>query len=511
MLTYRNLQVLEQILRAEGEFTFRQIANQLELSEKTVRNHLDEVHSFLERFQLSLVITPGTGSSLKGDPASKIDALREIEAAKQTVHVIRSKDRIRLILYRLLRYNQTCYIGDLEEMLFISRSSLYKDLKETEEWLSRFKISIMINRKKGITIIGGEKRSRLALTQLIEESTILGGLAIPAPNPSDFDEYLQSMVDEESFSRRAVVKILKNLEDESSYHFAGDDVQRLIWILLVSIDRIKNGFTVSLSDEATHRLQTSLWVKYLANQLPEIQRVFHIELCATEVYYLAGILLSSKYSQSGQEPADALLHRAQDISEKFAALVFEHCAILDKDEFIHGLTKHISLILQKAQYIWECRNPMKSMIKKEFPNSYRLAESIVPLIESSTSIEVPDDEVAYIAMHIMSGLERSRIPLQTIFIYDKHYSEIKFALASVKNHIHEVQIDHVVQESELTQEILQHVDLIFTSSQPKTSLSKPYFVIPMIPDKPFINAIQQQIRIMFETINDMRIIRKPLE
>ncbi len=33
----------------------------------------------------------------------------------------------------------------------------------------------------------------------------------------------------------------------------------------------------------------------------------------------------------------------------------------------------------------------------------------------------------------------------------------------------------------------------------------------MIPDKPFINAIQQQIRIMFETINDMRIIRKPLE
>ena len=74
MLTPRSIQVLKRILLIDEVFTFKQVALDLDLSEKTVRNQLDEIQEFLMTYRLSLKTVPGTGSHILGNQSDKADA-----------------------------------------------------------------------------------------------------------------------------------------------------------------------------------------------------------------------------------------------------------------------------------------------------------------------------------------------------------------------------------------------------------------------------------------------------
>jgi len=108
MLTPRSIQVLKRILLNEQIFTFRQIADELDLSEKTVRNQLDEIQDFLVQYHLTLKTIPGTGSLILGSANDRADAYAEIVGVHQSNQLIRNKDRLLIILYRLLNSKRTC-------------------------------------------------------------------------------------------------------------------------------------------------------------------------------------------------------------------------------------------------------------------------------------------------------------------------------------------------------------------------------------------------------------------
>ena len=506
MLTPRSIQVLKRILLNEQIFTFRQIADELDLSEKTVRNQLDEIQDFLVRYHLSLKTIPGTGSMIVGSALDRADAYAEILDVHQSNPLIRNKDRLFIILYRLLNSNRPCYVHELEDILFVSRSSLYKDLKEVELWLSKMKIGLIINRKKGISLMSGEKRTRLALVKLLSEIS----LEFMSLYPQDLQQYLQSTILASSSHVQSARLILEKLESESGLIFEPEEIDRLRLNLLITFDRIRQGHTVTLTPEVVSRLQDTLWVKYLADCLSNIKQGFGIELSPNELYYLSGILLSSKSKQIDTLSHDALNLSASTIAQEFTTIVTDIINLPKTSSFTQEIEAHIYAVLQKSQFIWECVNPIKAEIKTQFPNSYRLAQRIIPLFLTHAALEINDDEVAYIAMHIMSALEQARRPLKTLFIFDKTPSEVRYAISMIKNHIAEVKIIKLVQTKEVTPEMIEDTELILSSYPLPKSISKANFTVPLIPDNRYLNQLKGQIALLYEKHNDDRIIGKNL-
>lgn len=504
MLTPRSIQVLKRILINEQIFTFRQIANELDLSEKTIRNQLDEIQDFLIQYHLILKTIPGTGSMITGFANDRADAYAEIVAIHQSNQLIRTKDRLTIILYRLLNSNRSCYVHEFEEILFVSRSSLYKDLKDAENWLSKMKIGLVINRKKGISLITGEKRTRLALVKLLSEID----LEFIALFPSDLQEYLQIMIGHESKQYHLAQAMLEKLENNSGQVFEPEEVDRLRLNLMISFDRIKHGHTVNLTQEVLKRLQNTLWVKYLANCLITIKQGFGIELSPDELYYLSGIFLSSKSKPIDTLSQDSLSLNASIIARDFTKMVTEIINLPKSSSFSEDIEQHIFMVLQKSQFIWECVNPIKDQIREQFPNSYHLATKISPLFLKYANLEINEDESAYIAMHIMSALEQSRKPLRTLFIFDKTPLEVRYAISMIKNHIAEVKVIKSVQTKEITKEMIEDTELILSSYPLPKSINKPNFTVPLIPDNRYLNQLKSQIALLYETLNDNRIIGK---
>jgi transcriptional antiterminator len=147
---------------------------------------------------------------------------------------------------------------------------------------------------------------------------------------------------------------------------------------------------------------------------------------------------------------------------------------------------------------------MKHEVMEYFPQTYQLAARIIPSLQQHVPVAIPDDEIAFIAMHIMAALERSRIPLKALFIYDQTFSEIKYALSLVENHLAEVEIQKTLQVNDLNQTMLEEIDIVF-STFPLQLKDVHCFVFPLIPDVKFITTLKSTLTLLFEQINDQRL------
>ena len=503
MLTPRSIQVLKSILLMEQVFTFKQISQDLNISEKTVRNQLDEIQLFLANYNLFIKTTPGTGSYIVGNMNDRSDAYTEIVNLYREFPEYHSRERIYIILYLLLINNRPCYIHNLEDVLHISRSSLYKDLRLAEEWLKKFKIGMSVNRKKGISLISGEKRSRRALVKLYSELNQNPNILYPKEMQSNIDAML-NLHNEYVMEAHALIK---KWEKVSGLVFESHEFDRLRLNLLVTFDRIKNGFLVTLSPDVIQRLRNTLWVKYIVNSLDKIRHSFQIEISPIEVYYLSGLLMSSKSKPIDIGIDEKIKGTAQLISKEFNQIVSEYINLPNDIKFEDNLSEYIFEVLQKAQFIWESVNPLKDQIKIQFPNSFKLAYKIKDLYKQHANMEINEDEVANIAIFIMSALQKSRRPLRTLFIFDRNPSEVDYAISLIKNHIAEIDITEIIQSKEINNQMLLNTDLILSCYPLPKSISKPNFTVPLIPDFHYLKQLTSQIAELYELINDNRVIK----
>ncbi len=493
------LNILESMLNKEGAFTYQQIADELNLTERTIRNYVPEIREFVATFGLELQSTRGKGCEILGEAIKRTHLAAEIGRARSQKQYYRAKDRVCIIIFYLLLNKNPISISFLTDKLFIARSSIYKDVQEVKTWLRNFKIDLQTSHR-GLSLISGEKRNRLALVNLLLE---INDYSV-AVFPDRIKLYIEQMKRPDSNERAKLHAIFAEISQRSHLALAPSENERLLLHFLVSFHRVKQGFYATLEPEVRQKLKSSVWTSHLQAYLPEIERHFGIRLSETELFYLSGMLLSSKFSTI-EESELTLRANAEEIARNCYAIVAEEYLLSEPELFISGLSHHFEALFRRAQYIWDCHNPMKHEVMEFFPKTYQLASRIIPSLQQYVPVAIPDDEIAFIAMHIMAALERSRNPLEALFIYDQTFSEIKYALSMVENHLAEVQIQKTLQANDLNQTMLEGIDIVF-STFPIQLKDVQCFVFPLIPDVKFITTLKTTLTLLYEQINDQRLI-----
>ncbi|PZQ90494.1 MAG: transcriptional antiterminator [Leifsonia xyli] len=144
-----------------------------------------------------------------------------------------------------------------------------------------------------------------------------------------------------------------------------------------------------------------------------VEAHFGVRLPPGDLDYL-GFLLSTRVAvEVGPSPLDdEELARVRGILERAAR---EYLVDLEgDDDLLLRLAMHIRQLQRRAEEGSFSRNPLTRSIKSGYPMIYELAVYLARELQQDSGIAVPEDEIAYLAMHLGARLEEQRQAEQAV-------------------------------------------------------------------------------------------------
>ncbi len=168
----RVVRILEILIDSQKSISGERISVELGVTSRTVRSDIKELNKHLNNNGARIISVTGVGYSLEIEDESKFNyLLKDVNLVKQgngeQLNIIPtySEDRINYIISKLLMSslkdkNKLINPYDLCDELFISSSTLKKDVASINTHLARFNLKVVINQSKGIFIKGKESNIR---------------------------------------------------------------------------------------------------------------------------------------------------------------------------------------------------------------------------------------------------------------------------------------------------------------------------------------------------------------
>jgi len=104
-----------------------------------------------------------------------------------------------------------------------------------------------------------------------------------------------------------------------------------------------------------------------------------------------------------------LIELAKEIPERYFTIAEEIIMLAQKelnqelsDAIYISLTDHIYFIQERIKKNLISHNPLKWEIKRYYPREYKISEKAAKIIETEFQFEIPDDEIAVLALHIVN-------------------------------------------------------------------------------------------------------------
>lgn len=434
------IKIIKQILD-EGITHYKNIEHNIGMSRKTINKYLNEIASEVKAYQIKLVRKPSVGIYFSGDTTHIRLSLQngELIANRQSPQEIKLA-----ILSFLLTSKEHITIQNLSDKYYVSRTTIESYLKQLKDWLKK-KGAKLVSDEKGICLDASENVRRRLMTILLD---FYWGNNLEIKNNADLKlavnipKELKSIFNPEIFYK--VVRTLNQFQKNNSIRLNDYQFQSLAVHLVIAIQRIKNKEIIIANEELTNHplspktvILSKLLEKNLELTIPvEEQAYINIHILAAESN--SGVHLSLKN--------DKKLFRKSELVQFLKVNLTNYDKAL-----ISNLTLHLVPALHRLSLGLSMKNPYKNSIKGNFPYAYNQAVDLSIEIGKHFLVNVNDDEIAYIALHIESFLERrEEKKIKTVIVCSTGLGTARLLEQRIKKYFaDEIEINRVVSVSEL--------------------------------------------------------------
>ena len=373
-----------------------EICEQLDIAPRTLRNDLKKYKSIFLENGVTLISKPGVGYYFEIFDQDLyfrfIQDLIKQETQDQHLIPVYPEERINYLIKSFLSTDNYIKIEDLEEELFVSRSTLTNDLKEVRERLEYYHLDIENKPNYGMKIIGEEFNKRACISKYYFYT-------------DSYDDVILNT--EKNKNKEIIKKLLYDTITENNFTLTDIGFQNLvihIMILLMRMDKLTEDDIIepiykSLEDEKEFRI-ACLLVDKLENQ-------FKVKFPKKEIYYITIHLLGKKSMQYNndtllisQETQDLLNYIFEHIKQNFQ-LDFSQ-----DFELFRFLSLHFQPMMNRLKYGLYIENPLIDKIKNENPLAFEISLYVGSIIKEIKKYDVSVNEVGYIALHFALALER---------------------------------------------------------------------------------------------------------
>lgn len=397
MIESRSKQILDYLTKDYKFHSLGELNYYLKLSFRTIREEIDALNSYIENNGAIIQYQTGKGYIFQIKDESEFKKFLKDEWYKYAYY---NQDdnkgsRIQNILKLLIFSNSYIKQQELAEMFFVSTSQINKDMKTVRDILKSYNLNLKSKPYYGMKIIGDEKDIRMCIRNEIGED----------PDIYDLDNY-PNLVKE-------IKNIVSSFDFGSSYYMPYVVSNNLVFHIYIAILRIKQNRIISISDDIKEKISKEFEFKIAKKLIQELSLKLNIVFPYEELIYLTmhlvtknKIIEKEKISSTASEISQEMIDRIYEISK------YDFRSNID---LYLSLSMHIGPLIERINYGFNMKNPILEDIKKN-KLSFLLATVAASVINDKYKIKISDDEIGFIALHIMTAIENNNINNRDILI-----------------------------------------------------------------------------------------------
>jgi lichenan operon transcriptional antiterminator len=365
------------------------------LSERTVRDIIRSLEKSGEQQGFRIKMIRGQGYMLQIEDEASFACYQEKGQFKSNLIDLDNKeDRQRYLLFYLLQNNSFTSMEKLADEMGISRSTVVSDLKEVEQRLAHFSLTLNRRAHYGMRIEGDEQNYRKAFSHFVLNNSEFIKPAV------EFEQFQQEFNSDEL--RSYLLQVLREKELKISDVFLNNIVTH-IFILLFRVT--KNNFIVA--GQKMPKTPEPLYRDIAQKIAAWIYKFYEISLPSDEIDYLA-LHISGKTIME-HISADKKKQLKEGISSILQRLDEEFLTSFNEDEHLReALLLHMFPLLNRLYYNLQLNNPLVEDVYSQYANVFVISFRFAEIIEEEYGFWMSRDESGYVALHFATHLERMK-------------------------------------------------------------------------------------------------------
>lgn len=481
-------QLLDIIMNSDN-FTTKQLADRLGISDKTARERLKRVENEVSQNGGEITSKPGKGHLFRITDEERFSEWYENgQKAEETIPTT-VQDRVNYILHRLLYAKEFIKLDDLSDELFVSRTTMTSDMKQVKYILRLHRLTIAQRPGHGICVEGSEFDIRNCMVyDLIRKDKLTGNQ------------------DWTSSNMRQIVDSLALAFKQYNLNLAKQAFLSLLFYVSIALERLKIGCQVHFDTDSWGMLRNEIDEKVAcaAKMIgADMCRWADCEYSEDEITGLM-IQIRGKGVYNSTEPdtdtvavserVEALTQAMLDAVYEVHGLDFQHDA-----ELILSLSQHMIPFDVRIRHNLPSTNPILEQIKLEYSVAYHITVSACIALQKEYGKPIPEAEIGYFAILFALALQRLDKPTRKNVLVVCISGQ-----ATSKLFLHRYQtafgpyVDHIYTCSAFQLSAFDFaglkVDYVFTTVPLHLKLPVPVFEVSLLLDDYEINKYRRILR-----------------
>ncbi len=408
-LDERSTFLLTKLVHATELVTVEDVIEQLGISKRTVHYDLQKINDWLDENNLPIIQTKqGMGYYLTEQAKQTVPNL--MKELKEWQYHYSQMERVTLIGIELLTNDQPVFMQNFMDRTQVSRGTVSKDLKLVKKLLQEEELVIQYERSTGYVIKGKEENKRRVLSRFLTE-------VLTNEQLIEMTNVLYPLLkngDEHTYSNLITMKqIIMNVEPILKVELTDDTIQVLAIQLIVLLQRLKGEHRIQLDPDEKQALSSTREFEAAKNIAAELESQFHLSPSIEEICFITMHLLGSRVNYSevsavGNLEIEKLRKVVSEIVNEFqiyACVLFEQ-----REELEEALFLHLKPTYYRLKYHVPITNELTASVQKEYPDVFSITKRAVWPIELMMSQKLPNDELAYLAMHFGAWMQKEKLP-----------------------------------------------------------------------------------------------------
>ena len=425
----RMQQILKYLLRQEAAVPVKYLAEQMDISKRTVQRELESIDRPLKKYGITFRSKVGSGIWLEGYPEDKAALLAELEK-EDGLDVTDKQERRKRLVLEILKDKSVKKLYYYGEMFGVSEATVSSDLEAVEGWLSGFGLKVVRRPGLGTSIDGTEGAFRQALRAFIDENINTGLVnelyqnytsgegaewerAAPviklARDKSEKNIY--RVLDEETMRR--VVACIQKIQDKRLQNLTENSYTGLVIHVTIAMKRILGQEMMEANPELLDGLEKDEDFILAAEIVRRLEEEFGVSIPPDETAYICLHIKGSKvqqYEMEGAAGEQILEYRelVDAVNEMIDCYDPDAAYALKQDEefVVQGLIAHLQPTLVRLKNHMKINNPLLDHIKREYADIYEQCKKVAKVIERRYGYEVPEAEIGFLAVHFGAAMVR---------------------------------------------------------------------------------------------------------
>ncbi|MFT8322988.1 MAG: BglG family transcription antiterminator [Bacillus sp. (in: firmicutes)] len=442
LISARERVILQFLLEGiNEEITIKQLAEIVNVSERTIHRDVKNIEDILHSFHLKLQKKAGVGLKIIGNQ-DDVYQLR-LTILKQDFTEYTSEERLIVLLCALLDNKEPTKLFTLANDLGVTNATVSHDLDKLEPFLQEYGLKLIRKRGYGVELEGPEEGKRGAIRNLIADrfdvpdflKMVKENIQKKSTNKVDsISARLLGLMQKDKLM--LIENIIEEINELLPYPLADSSYVGLVVHIALAMERIQRGENIILKEEYLYELRSTKEYEFAKKIVQQLEQIFTVCIPEGEIGYITMHLRGAKIRYNKDFGIrDENIEVAMIVHDLIKNMEVLLRTKLTDASLFNGLLAHLQPAMYRLKQKMKISNPLLGKIKKDYADLFLKVKEAASL--SIPTMYIPEEEIGYLVLHFGSAInaKQSTKKLKVLIICSSGIGTSKMLAAKIYNQI----------------------------------------------------------------------------